>query len=247
MLLLIPVGMIFYRAFEHGAAAAWDSVTTPDALHAFYLTILITAIAVAPTRSSGSACALLLVRTSFAARRCSTRSSTCRSRSRRSSSASRCISSTAARAGSANVSARQRHPDPLRATGDDAGDDLRLPAVRGARGGARAARDRRRAGAGGADAGGQLVADLPANHAAGDPLGGRIRSRSDDGARPGRVRRGRHGLRPGQRIRRRPRRCGLAGVRAVQHDRGLHGFAGPGADRGVDPARDELFQKKGSA
>ena len=30
MLLLIPVGMITYRAFEHGLATAWDSVTTTD-------------------------------------------------------------------------------------------------------------------------------------------------------------------------------------------------------------------------
>ncbi len=65
MLLLIPVGMIFYRAFEHGAAAAWDSVTTPDALHAFYLTILIAAIAVTANTIFGIACALLLVRTKF--------------------------------------------------------------------------------------------------------------------------------------------------------------------------------------
>ena len=46
MLLLIPVGMISFRAFEHGFAAAWSSVTTPDALHAFYLTIQISLIAV---------------------------------------------------------------------------------------------------------------------------------------------------------------------------------------------------------
>ncbi len=65
MLLLIPVGMIFYRAFEHGAGAAWDSVTTPDALHAFYLTILIAAIAVTANTIFGIACALLLVRTKF--------------------------------------------------------------------------------------------------------------------------------------------------------------------------------------
>jgi sulfate/thiosulfate transport system permease protein len=65
MLLLIPIGMIFYRAFEHGAAAAWDSVTTPEALHAFYLTILIAAIAVAANTIFGIACALLLVRTKF--------------------------------------------------------------------------------------------------------------------------------------------------------------------------------------
>jgi sulfate/thiosulfate transport system permease protein len=65
MLLLIPVGMIFYRAFEHGFAAAWESVTTPEALHAFYLTILIAAIAVAANTIFGIACALLLVRTKF--------------------------------------------------------------------------------------------------------------------------------------------------------------------------------------
>jgi sulfate transport system permease protein len=65
MLLMIPIGMIFYRAFEHGAGAAWDAVTTPDALHAFYLTILIAAIAVAANTIFGVGCALLLVRTKF--------------------------------------------------------------------------------------------------------------------------------------------------------------------------------------
>ena len=65
MLLLIPVGMIFYRAFEHGAGAAWDAVTTPEALHAFYLTILIAAIAVTANTIFGVGCALLLVRTKF--------------------------------------------------------------------------------------------------------------------------------------------------------------------------------------
>jgi sulfate/thiosulfate transport system permease protein len=65
LLLLIPIGMIFYRAFEHGAGAAWDAVTTADALHAFYLTILIAAIAVAANTIFGIGCALLLVRTKF--------------------------------------------------------------------------------------------------------------------------------------------------------------------------------------
>jgi sulfate transport system permease protein len=65
MLLLIPIGMIFYRAFEHGAGAAWDAVTTSEALHAFYLTILIAAIAVTANTIFGVACALLLVRTKF--------------------------------------------------------------------------------------------------------------------------------------------------------------------------------------
>src|SRR3954453_9891638 len=68
MLLLIPIGMIFYRAFEHGAGAAFDAVTTPEALHAFYLTILIDAIAVTANTIFGVGCALLLVRPRFRAK-----------------------------------------------------------------------------------------------------------------------------------------------------------------------------------
>jgi sulfate transport system permease protein len=65
LLLMIPLGMIFYRAFEHGLGVAFDSVTTPDALHAFYLTILVTAISVPLNTIFGVGCALLLVRTEF--------------------------------------------------------------------------------------------------------------------------------------------------------------------------------------
>jgi sulfate transport system permease protein len=65
MILLVPVSMIFYRAFEHGLGAAWDAVTTPEALHAFYLTVLVAAIAVPANTIFGVGCALLLVRTKF--------------------------------------------------------------------------------------------------------------------------------------------------------------------------------------
>ncbi len=65
MLLLIPIVMIFFRAFEDGAGAALEAVTTPEALHAFYLTILIAAIAVSANTIFGVGCALLLVRTNF--------------------------------------------------------------------------------------------------------------------------------------------------------------------------------------
>jgi sulfate/thiosulfate transport system permease protein len=65
MILLIPVSLVFYRAFEDGFVAAWDAVTTPDALHAFYLTILIAAIAVVANTIFGVGCALLLVRSEF--------------------------------------------------------------------------------------------------------------------------------------------------------------------------------------
>ena len=46
LLLVAPVGFVFYRTFEHGIGAAWDSVTTPEAQHAFWLTLQLVAIAV---------------------------------------------------------------------------------------------------------------------------------------------------------------------------------------------------------
>ena len=61
-ILALPVGMIFYRSFEHGAVAAWQAVTQPDALHALWLTLLIAAIAVPMNTVFGVLCALLLVR-----------------------------------------------------------------------------------------------------------------------------------------------------------------------------------------
>src|SRR3954451_17617693 len=65
MLLLIPVGMIFYRTFEHGFGAAWDAVTTPDALHALKLTLEVALIAVPLNTIFGITAALLIVRKEF--------------------------------------------------------------------------------------------------------------------------------------------------------------------------------------
>jgi sulfate transport system permease protein len=64
-LLLIPVILIFFKAFEDGIGHAIDSVTTPEALHAFWLTILIAGIAVPLNTIFGIACALVLVRHDF--------------------------------------------------------------------------------------------------------------------------------------------------------------------------------------
>jgi sulfate/thiosulfate transport system permease protein len=61
-LLLIPVGMIFYRTFQHGFWPAWHAVTTPAALHALWLTILIAAITVVCNAAFGVALAHWLVR-----------------------------------------------------------------------------------------------------------------------------------------------------------------------------------------
>jgi sulfate transport system permease protein len=65
VLLLIPVGMVFYRTFEHGIGAVWDSITTPAAISAFWLTIEVTAIAVPLNTAFGIVTALVLARGSF--------------------------------------------------------------------------------------------------------------------------------------------------------------------------------------
>jgi sulfate/thiosulfate transport system permease protein len=65
LLLLIPVVMIFIRTFEDGIGQAWESVTTPEAIHAFYLTFVMVAIAVPLNTVFGIACGLAIVRRRF--------------------------------------------------------------------------------------------------------------------------------------------------------------------------------------
>jgi sulfate transport system permease protein len=64
-LLLVPVGLIFYRTFQDGIGAVWASVTTPAAISAFWLTIEVTAIAVPLNMAFGVITALALVRGRF--------------------------------------------------------------------------------------------------------------------------------------------------------------------------------------
>jgi sulfate transport system permease protein len=65
VILAAPVALVFYRAFEHGIGPAWDAVTTPEAKHAFFLTVLIAAIAVPANTIFGVICALAIVRQRF--------------------------------------------------------------------------------------------------------------------------------------------------------------------------------------
>jgi sulfate/thiosulfate transport system permease protein len=65
LLLGAPVGMIFYRTFEHGLAPVWSAITTPNAMHAFWLSIEIVAIAVPLNTVFGIGMALLLERGRF--------------------------------------------------------------------------------------------------------------------------------------------------------------------------------------
>src|SRR4051794_37604508 len=68
-LLLIPVGVIFYRTFEHGLSAFWAAITTPAAIHALVLTLEVALIAVPLNAVFGVFAAHALVRGRFPGRR----------------------------------------------------------------------------------------------------------------------------------------------------------------------------------
>lgn len=64
-LLIVPVIVIAFKAFEDGAGNVFDTLTTPEAQHAFYLTLVMVLIAVPLNTIFGVACALMLVRDKF--------------------------------------------------------------------------------------------------------------------------------------------------------------------------------------
>ena len=64
-ILLGPLAMVFWRTFEHGVQPAWDALTDPDTIHAFKLTLIVTAIAVPINTVFGIVCGLAVVRRKF--------------------------------------------------------------------------------------------------------------------------------------------------------------------------------------
>jgi sulfate transport system permease protein len=69
VLLVVPVAVVFYRTFEDGLGAVWDSVTTPAAISAFWLTIEVALIAVPLNAIFGVLAAIALVRGRFRGKR----------------------------------------------------------------------------------------------------------------------------------------------------------------------------------
>jgi sulfate transport system permease protein len=63
--LIGPLSLVFWRTFEHGFDEAWEAVTSPAAVHAFKLTLIITAVAVPANTIFGIVAALLIVRRPF--------------------------------------------------------------------------------------------------------------------------------------------------------------------------------------
>ena len=62
VVLVAPVTYIVYKTFEPGLGDVWESVTTPAAVHAFWLTLQVAAIAVPVNAALGVLTALALVR-----------------------------------------------------------------------------------------------------------------------------------------------------------------------------------------
>lgn len=61
-LLVLPVAMVLVRAFGDGIGPAWSAVTTPEAQHAFYMTMIMVLVAVPANTVFGVFLALALVR-----------------------------------------------------------------------------------------------------------------------------------------------------------------------------------------
>jgi sulfate transport system permease protein len=67
-LVLVPLGMILYRTFEHGLVAFWESITTPAAISAISMSLTIVAIVVPLNVCFGVVTALALARGRFPGR-----------------------------------------------------------------------------------------------------------------------------------------------------------------------------------
>jgi sulfate transport system permease protein len=65
LILVGPLAIVFYRTFEDGFGPAWDALKTPETIHAFKLTLIITAIAVPINTVFGIVCGVAIVRRRF--------------------------------------------------------------------------------------------------------------------------------------------------------------------------------------
>ena len=65
IILVGPLAIVFKETFADGFAPAWDALTTPETIHAFKLTLIITAIAVPVNTVFGIVAALAIVRKTF--------------------------------------------------------------------------------------------------------------------------------------------------------------------------------------
>jgi sulfate transport system permease protein len=65
LILLAPLVMVFYRTFQSGLHPVWQTLSDPDTIHAFQVTLVATAVAVPLNTVFGVLCALAIVRRRF--------------------------------------------------------------------------------------------------------------------------------------------------------------------------------------
>ena len=68
LLLMVPIGMVFYRALERGLGPPIEALSTPEAQHALYLTVVVVLITVPLNTVFGVITALALARRPFRGR-----------------------------------------------------------------------------------------------------------------------------------------------------------------------------------
>ena len=179
VLLVVPVSLILWRTFRPGFGQFFDWVSTPAAISALNLTLLVVAIVVPLNVVFGIPTALVLARNRFRGK------GVLQAVIDLPFAVSPVIVGVALIVlwGSAGALGFVEKDLGFKIIfglpGHRARQHLRHPAVRGARGGAGAARAGDRPGTGGGDAGFGLVADVLADHAAVDPVGTDLRHRAD--------------------------------------------------------------------
>jgi sulfate transport system permease protein len=67
-LLIVPVGIVFSRTFQHGFGPFWDAITAPNATHAFRVTLEVAFFAVICNSVFGLVAAMLIARHRFPGR-----------------------------------------------------------------------------------------------------------------------------------------------------------------------------------
>jgi sulfate/thiosulfate transport system permease protein len=65
IVLVGPLAMVFWRTFEHGFSTFWTTLSNPNTVHAFEITLILAAIAVPLNTIFGIVCALAIVRKRF--------------------------------------------------------------------------------------------------------------------------------------------------------------------------------------
>jgi sulfate transport system permease protein len=69
LLLILPVGLVFWRTFQHGFGPFWDAISNEAALHALKVTLQVAVAAVVLNTVFGVVASLLIVRHDFPGKR----------------------------------------------------------------------------------------------------------------------------------------------------------------------------------